>query len=60
MKVTMAIIAIVGELFMPAADTTVCYESEAFPGIWLSDYSVHGYCTFGMPLDAPTPDWNHI
>ena len=34
-------------------DTTVCYESQSFPGVWLSDYSESGYCTFGMPLDTP-------
>ena len=35
-------------------DTTVCHRSSFDPDIWVSEYSVTGYCTFGAPLDTVT------
>lgn len=32
-------------------DTSVCFQSDAYPGVWLSEYSASGYCTFGGSLD---------
>jgi hypothetical protein len=31
-------------------DTTVCYASQAWPGVWLSDYTSDGYCAFSAHI----------
>jgi hypothetical protein len=43
---------VASDVDMPAGyvDQTVCYASQAWPGVWLSDYTSDGYCAFSAHI----------
>jgi len=39
------------DVYSAPEDTSACFQSDAYPGVWLSEYSASGYCTFGGSLN---------